>query len=308
MTIPSMEQCGIFIGGIIVGGLTVWSLFPDVAEVSRTGRVYIAGDNTSIRKKTEPVESATLKKSNRSSLPAGSRLPQLLEEFSELSSADPLGINTRLVATLRQVLGDNDESRRTLHFNLMLEVMQVQDAPAIAEMFEGLKRQGLEFDPEANFFAQRWGELDPKKALAHIVDGGSYGRGGILLDRVLSGWASKSPADATQWVMEQPDSPLKDTAIIGTATGLARNNPDVATQFLMGLPEGDTKNQAAQTIFWQVLYKNGMLDASGWYDSIPPDQISIRQEIFRHISARQLLTGSPEAEEWVRQRQPVVAE
>ncbi|MGI8605309.1 MAG: hypothetical protein ACR2OZ_20235 [Verrucomicrobiales bacterium] len=230
------------------------------------------------------------------------RTREVLTELPELIRGVPEGEpNLKLVSKMREVLPVSDESRRTLSFSLLLEAMRREDAPLVAQLFAELKGRGLEFHPEANFFAQRWGELDPEAALQYVVEEGSFERGGVLVDRIMRGWAMHDPKQAVDWVREQPESPRKDEAVAGLAAGWARHDPVEATAFVNSLTMSPGRVRAAEVVFWQILYGQGLEAASAWYDDLPkdPEFTPVRERVFQHFQQRQLQRGTPEADAWV---------
>jgi|GEM_PF-2509331 len=227
---------------------------------------------------------------------------RLLTELPGLLPENTTAPNEKLITKMAEFLKASDESRRTLHFSLLLEMMRPNDAPKVAAMFEALKREGLEFHPEANFFAQRWREVDSDAALSYVADQDQWERNAILLDRVMSGWASQSGPEAIEWVNDQADSPLKDKAIEGLATGMGRTDPDGATRFMLELQEGPARSAAANTIFWQIMYQSGLDAATHWYDSLSPTEREIRKMVLPAFEARQRLRQNEAATQWVAER------
>jgi hypothetical protein len=132
----------------------------------------------------------------------------------------------------------------------------------------------------------------------------AYEHDATLLRQVVTGWASKSPEEATIWVLEQTDGELKDAALDGAARGWARKSPEGATDFLMQLDDNPLRNQLAQTMFWQILYGRGIGVAESWYDAIPHSAENVRNSVFPHLVERQLLRNDPAALEWVKERSP----
>ena len=118
----------------------------------------------------------------------------------------------------------------------------------------------------------------------------------------MSGWASQNGPEAIGWVREQADSPLKDKAIEGLATGMGRTDPVGATKFMLNLTPSSARTAAANTIFWQVMYKNGIESAIQWYDALPPAEMEIRANIFPGLKARQTFRQNEEANQWVNER------
>jgi hypothetical protein len=173
MRMPTKVESILLAGGFACGLATAWIARPFV-EISsesstKSDTQLVTGSNTpSLNQKSEPLETTKLVTDN-----VYEKTRLLLETYAEFANADSGSPNHRLVDKLSELLQTSDESRRTLHFSLLIEAMRAEDGPAIAQMFGDLKGQGLAFDPESNFFAQRWGEVDPDAALEFIVGKGS---------------------------------------------------------------------------------------------------------------------------------------
>ena len=230
---------------------------------------------------------------------------RLVDDLNELAKADSGQPNHRLIARLKEVLQQPDESRRKLQFHLLVELMRAEDAPLVVETFAALRQKGLVYsEEEHNFFAQRWGELDPQAALRHYASGPEVENDKLMLERVFSGWARQDPAQASHWAQQQPE-PLRSEAVFGTSLGWARHDPAGATAFVLALPDGPARDKAGETIFWQVLYNKGMEAAAAWYDQLPPDHAqSIQKRVWPGIAARQSTRDDAGARAWLEQHPP----
>ena len=232
---------------------------------------------------------------------------RLVGDLDALAKAENGQPNRRLIARFKEVLQQPDESRRKLQFHLLVELMRSEDAPLVVEAFAELRQKGLVYsEEEHNFFAQRWGELDPQAALRHYAGGPEVENNNLMLERVFSGWAKHDPAQASHWALQQSE-PLQSEAVFGTSLGWARHDPAGATAFVLALPDGPARAKAGETIFWQVLYNKGMDAAAVWYDQLPKDHAkSIRAKVLPGIAARQSTRDDAGARAWLEKHPPDV--
>lgn len=142
----------------------------------------------------------------------------------------------------------------------------------------------------------RWGEIDPRGALAHTDE---MGRGGdFMKPTVLRSWASQDPENAAKYYAENAEDfdrrgPGGDGAEV-IAREWAKLDPQGALAWARNL-EGDDRSDAVSSVIGQMASEDPMAAAAEVASLDPDDQDRAYGEVAEQF-ARQDLEG---AEAWI---------
>ncbi len=102
----------------------------------------------------------------------------------------------------------------------------------------------------------RWGEIDPKAALAYAAElkGAPAHEAAIA---ILRGWLDHDAAGAESWILQQPDGPVKKGAMASLIQVVAGTNRAHALELAMASPIAfDASELAADSIFFSWTQTN----------------------------------------------------
>ena len=134
-------------------------------------------------------------------------------------AAAPAGDAARdaLAARFGTAMLQSSPFQRQADFVRALETLRPEDADGLIQLFDRLDRQGMHFPNEWQAFYQRWGAVDPERALAHALAAPESKWAPGAMKDALRGWAARDPAAALGWMEKLPPSPTD-----GTWPGLTR--------------------------------------------------------------------------------------
>ena len=145
-----------------------------------------------------------------------------------LSSATA-AIKAAAIAAIRQP----NLTDRFTQLAATLQDLSPENWRGVLEAFDEQRKLFGEANPEAwEFFVRRAGESVGRDAMDHFVQNGNID----AARSALTGWASKHPVEALNWLGKVADQQT-NTAIAGAAMrGLAATEPDLALTLLEGMP------------------------------------------------------------------------
>ena len=143
-----------------------------------------------------------------------------------------------------QITKAKAEKDRAKRMALLAEAVQALDPSQIKEALaevEAMKDERIQTQLR-NMLLSRWGESDPKAALAYIqglnLDGGSFPFN--VFKSVISSWAEKDFTAAKAWVEGLPPvTNRRQSAMVGLAFALAQKDPAAALSLARSLPGDD---------------------------------------------------------------------
>lgn len=109
---------------------------------------------------------------------------------------------------------------------------------------EERKLTGLAHSEAFELFARRAGEVVGKEAVSLFLGN----RNISSANQALMGWASKSPAEALQWLGRAVDPDTRRSVLGGAIRGLALSEPDLAIRTLEGLPANERSRYTGELV------------------------------------------------------------
>ena len=160
----------------------------------------------------------------------------------------------------------------------------VQDVVAA---FEALPK-GYGRHLEMKLLMRSWAAIDPIEALEYAnqaLDEKSERRFGI--SEILAGWANEDLDAALTWARanHQSAEPKDNPLLVGIIKGLAENDLDAANEIFLSLPDGSARWQASAFLA-QEYCKKGTEVAIRWADSLPMDDLRMRETILGQLGSR----------------------
>jgi hypothetical protein len=148
-----------------------------------------------------------------------------------------------LQAFMERITKAKAEKDRAKFMALLSEAIQTLDPSQIGEALaevEAMKDERFQTRLR-NMLLSRWGESDPKAALAYIqglnLDGGSFP---VNVTPLISSWAEKDFTAAKAWVEELPPGTYRRRSAMGDlAFALAQKDPAAALSLARSLPGDD---------------------------------------------------------------------
>jgi hypothetical protein len=165
-----------------------------------------------------------------------------------LAAAEKGDSRTKATSTLlafrERITKAKAEKNRAKRMALLAEAGQALDPSLIKEALaeiEAMKDERFQTRLR-NMLLSRWGESDPKAALAYIqglnLDGGSFPFD--VVKSVISSWAEKDFSAAKAWVEELPPGTYRRRSAMGDlAFALAQKDPAAALSLARSLPGDD---------------------------------------------------------------------
>jgi hypothetical protein len=170
------------------------------------------------------------------------------ERAINLAAAEKGDSRTKATSTLQgfreRITKAKAEKEREKRMALLAEAVQTLDPSQIREALaevEAMKDERFQTRLR-NMLLSRWGESDPKAALAYIqglnLDGGSFPFD--VVKSVISSWAEKDFTAAKAWVEGLPPGTYRRRSAIGDlAFALAQKDPAAALSLARSLPGDD---------------------------------------------------------------------
>ena len=170
------------------------------------------------------------------------------ERAINLAAAEKGDSRTKATSTLQgfreRITKAKAEKEREKRMALLAEAVQTLDPSQIREALaevEAMKDERFQTRLR-NMLLSRWGESDPKAALAYIqglnLDGGSFPFD--VVKSVISSWAEKDFTAAKAWVEGLPPGTYRRRSAMGDlAFALAQKDPAAALSLARSLPGDD---------------------------------------------------------------------
>ncbi|MDB6174473.1 MAG: hypothetical protein JWL59_3784 [Chthoniobacteraceae bacterium] len=269
-----ITRAGLLFTGIFAG----W--FAKTGTVSQSGNLPHPAKTTVVR-----AEAAIAQADKDRPIPAA-------------SSAKANTIKTRFGLAMLQ----GSPFRRQADFLKELENLTPEDADGVRKLFGEFDRQGMEFPYEWSAFYQRWGQVDPARAIEHaLADPGVGWAPGAMKD-AFNGWASRDPAAAAAWLQAHPESPNFDSAFLGYVAGFAGQDLQGATRMaLESVPSNHHAiGKVAESLAEAAVRQGQLRGMESWYDGLPDHgDGALKRAAFGHVYWREKHAGQEVASEWL---------
>ncbi len=229
------------------------------------------------------------------------RTRTLLEELHSINqSAVPGQVHEPFQNKAWEVLFDNDASRRSRNFGLLLDILRPEDGVALHVLFNKMHQEGRDFPDEYARFAGRWGEVDGAGALQYYFVDAKSPPAPADVHNVLKGWAQMNPQAALDWAIANkelvagkphPGFGPQDDPVNGVLRGWARTDLAAATAAMKAqFPDPAKREQAINTLYVESLFGTGLEPTLEWIKQLPdgPDDPNLGgrsalQNLFRRI-------------------------
>ena len=229
------------------------------------------------------------------------RTRTLLEELQGINqSAVPGHVHEPFQNKAWEVLFDNDASRRSRNFGLLLDILRPEDGVALHVLFNKMHQEGRDFPDEYARFAGRWGEVDGAGALQYYFVDAKTPPAPADVHNVLKGWAQMNPQAALDWALSSrelvaskphPGFGPQEDPVNGVLRGWARTDLAAATAAMKAqFPDPAKREQAITTLYVESLFGKGLEPTLEWIKQLPdgPDDLNLGgraalQNLFRRI-------------------------
>lgn len=147
---------------------------------------------------------------------------------------DPAKIHQQMIAALNEPIS----TERWLKLANILQGLSASNWQTIRQAFDDERKlHGRDHADARAFFVRRAGEVIGLEAVTYFLDTQDTN----AARSALTGWASKSPADALAWLAKQSRE-IGSAVFVGDAIrGLALAEPDLAISFLESVPVAERK-------------------------------------------------------------------
>lgn len=206
-------------------------------------------------------------------------LALLAEVEAFRSSLIPGQVNEAYQRKAWDVLFDNNASRRSRNFELLLDALQPGDGAALHVLFNKMHQDGRDFPEEYARFATRWGEVDGAGAMGYYFAKENAAPAPADVHNALKGWAQRNPQEAMAWalanremVAARPHSGFgpQDDPVVGVLRGWARQDIAAATAAMKTqFPDPGARMQATETIYQEILFGKGLDSTLDWIKQLP---------------------------------------
>ncbi len=206
-----------------------WGIYQAVGS-SRSANAAegpVKAARTSVRHDARPTSISSLLPTARSA--------RLFNSLDEIAAEPKGGVNKKLMAAMRTTLADNDPTRRSRDFAILLDLMRPEDAFAVHDLFLELHRDGQTLGEYAPF-ANRWGQIDGAGALESLMNEKPMRLPPQDFRNIIIGWSTNDPQSALAWMKEHPDVPGSRTNFDAVIQGWINLDRDAATRFLIDQP------------------------------------------------------------------------
>lgn len=244
----------------------------------------------------EPVRATTVSKAGSAQAGGSPR------DSDDSTGHDPAGAQDAIASRFGVAMLQSSPTKRLGDFLDTLKTMEPQDAENVRQLFARLDRQGMHFSSEWQAFYQRWGEVDPERAISHaLTDPESNWAPGAMKD-ALRGWALRDPAAAAAWLRANEENPLFENAFIGYVQGHADRDLSAATRTAMeSVPAGHSSlSKIGETLAEAAVRQGQLRGMEAWYDALPDQgDATLKRAAFRHVWWREQHAGDQQAMDWL---------
>lgn len=229
------------------------------------------------------------------------RTRTLLDELQALQQAAVPGqISEAFQNKAWDVLFDNDASRRSRNFGLLLDVLRPEDGVALHHLFNKMHQEGRDFPDEYARFAGRWGEVDGAGALQFYFVEAKTPPAPADVHNALKGWGQTNPQAALAWALANremvnakphPGFGPQEDPVNGVLRGWARTDLAAATAAMKAqYPDPDQRGLAIHTMYVESLFGKGLQPTLEWIKQLPDASTDpnlagrdAMQDLFRRI-------------------------
>ncbi len=166
----------------------------------------------------------------------------------------------------KQAFNSPNPLTRSLAFAKLLESMTPENVEAVMTAMRENRAGGDQW----RLFQYAWGAMDSAGALKHAetLEGGRKRR---FLGEVLSGWASKDPAQAKAWLDLLPENNEKQGFRWNLINGMADHDIGLATTYAYERATQGDRNAMGylEAIAGEELRKHGAVPATRWAEGLP---------------------------------------
>lgn len=233
------------------------------------------------------------------------RTAKLLAELDQLNEdAEPGKPNPKYLKAVESVLNDSLYHRRQRNFRLILEKLRPEDAAALHEQFREMEKRGLYF-PDYAAFASRWGEVDGQGAMNYFKNEGLEKLTDGHMTDILTGWGSKSPEEALEWITSNKEDFGDKNPYRGLLVGWLNSDLIAATTWLQhqDLTQRQTHECVTSGVL-DIIHSQGIEAASEWVAALPSDDPAMFEAAqigwATHVMRQQRLDPAIAAASWVK--------
>jgi hypothetical protein len=204
-----------------------------------------------------------------SSLLPTARSARLFNSLDEIAGEPKGGVNKKLIGAMRTTLVDNDPTRRSRDFALLLDLMRPEDALAVHDLFLELHRDGQTMGEYAPF-ANRWGQIDGAGALESLMNEKPMRLPPHDFRNIIIGWSTNDPQSALAWMKDHPDVPGSGSNFDAVIQGWINLDRDAATRYLIDQPLSlNDRVRATRNAADEILSGSGIDATVNWLTSFP---------------------------------------
>ncbi len=222
-------------------------------------------------------------------------------------AAAPAGAAVRdaLAARFGTAMLQSSPFQRQADFVHALETLRPEDADGLIQLFDRLDRQGMHFPNEWQAFYQRWGAVDPERALAHAMSAPESNWAPGAMKDALRGWAARDPAAAGAWLRTHETAENFESAFLGYVQGYADKDLSAATRMAMeSVPAGNaTYSKIGESLAEAAVRQGQLRGMEAWYDALPDQgDGTLKRAAFGHVWWRERHAGDQQAMDWLAQQ------
>ena len=195
--------------------------------------------------------------------------------------------------------------KRQADFVQALDTLQPEDVDGLRQLFGQLAHQGMHFSNEWQAFYERWGAIDPERALAHALSEPETKWAPGAMQDALRGWAARDPAAARAWLGAHESAANFESAFLGCVEGYAGKDLSAATRMAMeSVPAGNETYAKIGEALAEAAVRQGQLSGlEAWYDALPDQgDGTLKRAAFAHVWWREEHASEQRAVDWLTQQ------
>lgn len=168
-----------------------------------------------------------------------------------------------------------NKAQRRRAFFAFLDTMTADQVSDVEKIIHALNLEGVELPDEWSAFISRWGEIDPRSALAEMQRRRTRGDSESLIGgaerNIISAWASLNPQQAQAWLEAQPDTPGKASLWTAIIDSMSQSDVEAATALALKHTAGDKNAQssAMEVLAESAVQQRGLDGMRAWFAELP---------------------------------------
>lgn len=203
-------------------------------------------------------------------------------------------------AEWQRALREQDPVRRSQRIAALMATLNLENAPAIAEIFFGEDVERT-FNSEAALFLRAWAKIDGAQTIAYLEGKNRAGAASSAMLAALAGWASSTPASARAWAEKVENGTLREDLLFGVIDGWTLIDFKAAADYAETRPRSDARTRFIELLFQRSMAAGGVAGTQNWFAGISNNDHNkvFKRRAFERIAGTILGRDPAEAAQWI---------